>query len=132
MSPPDQIEYIDVSPKQMVSVAASLIPFLENDDANRALDGIEHDASGRSACCAPMRRLSEPVWKQLLPVTPVRLLPPAVAVCGDKGRCNTYRYSRHRKPQLMSLWLISTNSRNSSVPTNRPALTAETFGKSRR
>ncbi len=36
---PDQIEFIDVSPKQMVSVAASLIPFLENDDANRALMG---------------------------------------------------------------------------------------------
>jgi DNA-directed RNA polymerase subunit beta len=39
MSIPDQIEFIDVSPKQMVSVAASLIPFLENDDANRALMG---------------------------------------------------------------------------------------------
>lgn len=37
--PPDQIDYIDVSPKQLVSVAASLIPFLENDDANRALMG---------------------------------------------------------------------------------------------
>jgi DNA-directed RNA polymerase subunit beta len=35
----DGIEYIDVSPKQLVSVAASLIPFLENDDANRALMG---------------------------------------------------------------------------------------------
>src|SRR5271165_5957236 len=35
----DDIEYIDVSPKQLVSVAASLIPFLENDDANRALMG---------------------------------------------------------------------------------------------
>ncbi|MCS7025064.1 MAG: DNA-directed RNA polymerase subunit beta [Bryobacteraceae bacterium] len=35
----DQIEYMDVSPKQLVSVAASLIPFLENDDANRALMG---------------------------------------------------------------------------------------------
>ncbi len=35
----DNIEYIDVSPKQLVSVAASLIPFLENDDANRALMG---------------------------------------------------------------------------------------------
>src|SRR5450759_544570 len=35
----DEIEYIDVSPKQRVSVAASLIPFLENDDANRALMG---------------------------------------------------------------------------------------------
>ncbi|HEU4839219.1 MAG TPA: DNA-directed RNA polymerase subunit beta, partial [Micavibrio sp.] len=39
MSPTDQIEFIDVSPKQIVSVAASLIPFLENDDANRALMG---------------------------------------------------------------------------------------------
>src|SRR5262249_15434426 len=35
----DEVEYIDVSPKQLVSVAASLIPFLENDDANRALMG---------------------------------------------------------------------------------------------
>ena len=39
MSRPEDIEYIDVSPKQLVSVAASLIPFLENDDANRALMG---------------------------------------------------------------------------------------------
>ncbi len=37
--PRDSINYIDVSPKQVVSVAASLIPFLENDDANRALMG---------------------------------------------------------------------------------------------
>jgi DNA-directed RNA polymerase subunit beta len=35
----DEVEYMDVSPKQLVSVAASLIPFLENDDANRALMG---------------------------------------------------------------------------------------------
>jgi DNA-directed RNA polymerase subunit beta len=39
MIPPEQIDFIDVSPKQLVSVAASLIPFLENDDANRALMG---------------------------------------------------------------------------------------------
>ncbi|MFN3826575.1 MAG: DNA-directed RNA polymerase subunit beta [Micavibrio sp.] len=39
MATPDMIEFIDVSPKQIVSVAASLIPFLENDDANRALMG---------------------------------------------------------------------------------------------
>jgi len=39
LSKPDSVEYIDVSPKQLVSVAASLIPFLENDDANRALMG---------------------------------------------------------------------------------------------
>ena len=39
LSKPENIDYIDVSPKQLVSVAASLIPFLENDDANRALMG---------------------------------------------------------------------------------------------
>ena len=39
MALPESIDYIDVSPKQLVSVAAALIPFLENDDANRALMG---------------------------------------------------------------------------------------------
>ncbi len=39
VTPPENVEYIDVSPKQLVSVAAALIPFLENDDANRALMG---------------------------------------------------------------------------------------------
>ena len=39
LSRTENIDYIDVSPKQLVSVAASLIPFLENDDANRALMG---------------------------------------------------------------------------------------------
>ena len=39
LTPPGEINYMDVSPKQLVSVAASLIPFLENDDANRALMG---------------------------------------------------------------------------------------------
>ena len=39
ISSPDKVDYIDVSPKQVISVAASLIPFLENDDANRALMG---------------------------------------------------------------------------------------------
>jgi DNA-directed RNA polymerase subunit beta len=38
-SSPDKVNYIDVSPKQIVSVAAALIPFLEHDDANRALMG---------------------------------------------------------------------------------------------
>ena len=36
---PDKIEYMDVSPKQVVSVATALVPFLEHDDANRALMG---------------------------------------------------------------------------------------------
>jgi DNA-directed RNA polymerase subunit beta len=39
MVPADRVDYMDVSPKQLVSVAAALIPFIENDDANRALMG---------------------------------------------------------------------------------------------
>ena len=39
MAPSETVTLMDVSPKQLVSVAASLIPFLENDDANRALMG---------------------------------------------------------------------------------------------
>ena len=39
MVPPEEVHFMDVSPKQLVSVAASLVPFLENDDANRALMG---------------------------------------------------------------------------------------------
>ena len=39
LAKPENIDYMDVSPKQVVSVAAALIPFLENDDANRALMG---------------------------------------------------------------------------------------------
>ncbi|WP_019647174.1 DNA-directed RNA polymerase subunit beta [Novispirillum itersonii] len=39
MAAPSEIDFVDVSPKQLVSVAAALIPFLENDDANRALMG---------------------------------------------------------------------------------------------
>ena len=39
MVAPDKVDFMDVSPKQLVSVAAALIPFLENDDANRALMG---------------------------------------------------------------------------------------------
>jgi DNA-directed RNA polymerase subunit beta len=44
-----EVEYIDVSPKQMVGVSAGLIPFLEHDDANRRPDGLEHAAAGGPA-----------------------------------------------------------------------------------
>jgi hypothetical protein len=39
MSTPDRVQYMDISPRQIVSVAAALVPFLEHDDANRALMG---------------------------------------------------------------------------------------------
>src|SRR5699024_6520969 len=39
MSAPDRVEYMDISPQQIMSVAAALVPFIEHDDANRALMG---------------------------------------------------------------------------------------------
>ncbi|MBI1326271.1 MAG: DNA-directed RNA polymerase subunit beta [Alphaproteobacteria bacterium] len=53
---PDQIQFIDVSPKQVVSVAAALIPFLENDDANRALMG-----SNMQRQAVPLIRTDAPI-----------------------------------------------------------------------
>ncbi len=53
---PDTVDMIDVSPKQLVSVAASLIPFLENDDANRALMG-----SNMQRQAVPLIRAEAPV-----------------------------------------------------------------------
>ncbi len=52
----EHIEFMDVSPKQMISVAASLIPFLENDDANRALMG-----SNMMRQAVPLLRSAAPV-----------------------------------------------------------------------
>ena len=58
----DEIEYMDVSPKQLVSVAASLIPFLENDDANRALMGSNMQRQA-VPFFVPKRRISVPAWR---------------------------------------------------------------------
>ncbi|HYU44688.1 MAG TPA: DNA-directed RNA polymerase subunit beta [Terriglobales bacterium] len=52
----DEVDYVDVSPKQLVSVAASLVPFLEHDDANRALMG------------ANMQRQSVPLLRARAPI----------------------------------------------------------------
>ena len=53
---PDKVDFVDVSPKQIVSVAAALIPFLENDDANRALMG-----SNMQRQAVPLVRSSAPL-----------------------------------------------------------------------
>src|SRR5690606_24279925 len=54
--PNSQVDYMDVSPKQLVSVSASLIPFLEHDDANRALMG-----SNMQRQAVPLLYTSSPV-----------------------------------------------------------------------
>ena len=64
-------DLIDVSPKQLVSVAASLIPFLENDDANRALMGSNMQRQAVPTL-RPRHRWSVPGSKVLWPATRVR------------------------------------------------------------
>jgi DNA-directed RNA polymerase subunit beta len=57
-----EVDYIDVSPKQLVSVAASLVPFLEHDDANRALMGANMQRQS-FRCWWPRRRWWARAWK---------------------------------------------------------------------
>jgi DNA-directed RNA polymerase subunit beta len=65
---PDKIDYIDVSPKQMVGVSAGLIPFLEHDDANRALMGSNMQRQAVRFSC-PNLRSSAPASKRKWPST---------------------------------------------------------------
>ena len=66
---PKEVEYMDVSPKQVVSVAAGLIPFLEHDDANRALMGANMQRQA-----VPLLQAESLSWEQAskrrLPKTP--------------------------------------------------------------
>jgi DNA-directed RNA polymerase subunit beta len=65
VAPASEIDLMDVSPKQIVSVAASLIPFIENDDANRALMGQTCNVR-LFLFCEQRLPLLEPEWKVLL------------------------------------------------------------------
>jgi DNA-directed RNA polymerase subunit beta len=69
---PEEVQYMDVSPKQVVSVAASLIPFLEHDDANRALMG------------SNMQRQAVPTLKADKPLVGTGI---ERKVAGDSGVC---------------------------------------------
>ena len=77
--PRERINYMDVSPKQIVSVAASLIPFLEHDDANRALMG-----SNMQRQAVPTLRSSTPLVGTGLERTVA--IDSGVAVIGRRGR----------------------------------------------
>ncbi|MGC6481475.1 MAG: DNA-directed RNA polymerase subunit beta [Porticoccaceae bacterium] len=73
---PDEIDYMDVSPRQVVSVAASLIPFLEHDDANRALMG------------SNMQRQAVPTLKAETPLVGTGI---ERTVASDSGVCEVAR-----------------------------------------
>ena len=80
---PRTIDFIDVSPKQLVSVAAALIPFLENDDANRALMG------------SNMQRQAVPLIRAEAPLVGTGM---EEAVARDSRRRHRRAPRRHRRP----------------------------------
>ena len=67
---PEQVQYIDVAPSQMVGVSAGLIPFLEHDDANRALMGSNMQRQAVPLLVTEPRSWP-PAWKRTWPTTPV-------------------------------------------------------------
>ena len=80
MVPPEEVDMMDVSPNQLVSVAASLIPFLENDDANRALMG------------SNMQRQAVPLLRTEAPLVGTGL---EAVVARDSGRHGGRQARRH-------------------------------------
>ncbi len=73
--PPDEVDYMDVSPRQMVSVATAMIPFLEHDDANRALMG------------SNMQRQSVPLLRSEAPLVGTGMETRAAKDAGDVVVC---------------------------------------------
>jgi len=95
LSAPERIEYMDVAPAQAVSVAASLIPFLEHDDANRALMGSNMQRQAVPAC-VPKSPWSAPDWNARLPLIPaLRSRPPWRG--GRLRRRRAHRGARQRR-----------------------------------
>ena len=90
---PSDVDYMDVSPRQMVSVATAMIPFLEHDDANRALMGAEHERQAVPLDRARPRS-SAPAWSTAAPSTPATWSRRAEGRCGPGG----LRGLHHRRP----------------------------------
>jgi DNA-directed RNA polymerase subunit beta len=120
IAPVDQIEHADVSPKQIVSVAASLIPFLENDDANRALMG-----SNMQRQAVPLLRSDAPLVGTGMEATVARDSGAAVSATpfrrGDESGCNRIVVQATEVFSKTSRSLTSTSCRNSSARTRTPA-----------
>ena len=93
MAPRDSITLMDVSPKQLVSVAASLIPFLENDDANRALMG-----SNMQRQAVPLVRAEAPFVGTGMEETVARDSGAAIAA-KPLGHRRPGRRDPHRRPR---------------------------------
>jgi DNA-directed RNA polymerase subunit beta len=106
--PADEVDYMDVSPRQMVSVATAMIPFLEHDDANRALMG-----SNMQRQAVPLVRAEAPLVGTGMelhaavdagdvvvaekPGAVTAVSADAVTVANDDGTSSTYRLAKFRR-----------------------------------
>ena len=113
-----QIEYMDVSPKQVVSVATALIPFLEHDDANRALMG------------SNMQRQAVPLLEPESPIVGTGMEGRAARDSGQvlvatRGGLDHQRHRRaHPGRDRLAATSTSTSSSSSSAATRAPASTS--------
>ncbi len=114
----DQVDYMDVSPKMVVSVATAMIPFLENDDANRALMG-----SNMQRQAVPLLVTEPPIvgtGMEYKAAVRLRRLRP-----GQERRHGGAGHRRQdRRPHVQGRPPTSTSSSSSCVPTRAPASTS--------
>ena len=115
--PPAQVTYMDVSPRQLVSVAAAMIPFLEHDDANRALMGTNMQRQAvpllKSDCALRRHR----AWRPRPRSTPATWSSPATTAWSWRSPPTA------SSPRPTTAGSRSTSSRSSSAPTRAPATT---------
>ena len=113
--PVDDVDYMDVSPRQMISVAATLIPFLEHDDAKRTLMGANMQRQAVPLIHRP-RPTSERAWNAAPRSTPAR----------SRSRATPARScspTPPRSPSSPPRGSMSTSSSSTSAPTSPPAST---------
>ncbi|KRT62464.1 MAG: DNA-directed RNA polymerase subunit beta, DNA-directed RNA polymerase subunit beta [Chloroflexi bacterium CSP1-4] len=111
---PTQIEFMDVSPKQVVSVATALIPFLEHDDANRALMGSNMQRQAVRSW-SPRRPSWARAWRRAPHATQARSSPPAARASSPASPPIASRSRRTPATSTSIAW------RSSSAPTRAPA-----------
>ena len=120
----DKVDYIDVSPKQLVSVAAALIPFLENDDANRALMGSNMQRQAvpldpRRGAARRHRHGRSGGARLRAPPSP-----PAAPASSIRWTRRVSLSAPRKRPILRSRASTSTVCASSSAPTRTPASTS--------
>ena len=112
------VDLMDVSPKQVVSVAAALIPFLENDDANRALMGSNMQTPGRAAHPVGRAAGRHRHGRRRGPWTPAPSWSPAAPAWSSRSTAPGSSSAPRKRPTRPSRASTSTACRSSSAPTS--------------